>query len=52
MPGAINRRGKQYVAALVGSKQSIFVMQGLPELKNTSAAVLRYSFRHCVPFDH
>jgi alcohol dehydrogenase (cytochrome c) len=36
--------GKQYVAVLVGSKQSIFVMQGLPELKNTSTASMLYVF--------
>jgi len=36
--------GKQYIAVLAGSKQSPFVMQGAPELKNTSAASMLYVF--------
>jgi len=36
--------GKQYIAVLVGSKQSVFIMQNAPELKNTSTASMLYVF--------
>jgi len=36
--------GKQYIAILAGSKQSPFVMQGAPELKNSSTASMVYVF--------
>jgi alcohol dehydrogenase (cytochrome c) len=36
--------GKQYIAVLAGSRQSPFVMQGAPELKNTSTASMLYVF--------
>jgi alcohol dehydrogenase (cytochrome c) len=36
--------GKQYIAVLAGSKQSPFVMQGAPELKNSSTASMVYVF--------
>ncbi len=36
--------GKQYIAVLVGSKQSGFILQNAPELKNTSTASMLYVF--------
>jgi alcohol dehydrogenase (cytochrome c) len=36
--------GKQYIAVLAGSRQSPFVTQGAPELKNTSTASMLYVF--------
>jgi alcohol dehydrogenase (cytochrome c) len=36
--------GKQYIAILVGSKQTAAVMQDSPELKNTSTASMLYVF--------
>ncbi len=36
--------GKQYVAVLAGSRQSPFVMQNDPELKNTSTASMLFVF--------
>jgi alcohol dehydrogenase (cytochrome c) len=36
--------GKQYIAVLAGSKQSQFVIQGAPELKNSSTASMVYVF--------
>jgi alcohol dehydrogenase (cytochrome c) len=36
--------GKQYIAVLVGSKQSAFIVQNAPELKNTSTASMLYVF--------
>jgi alcohol dehydrogenase (cytochrome c) len=36
--------GKQYIAVLAGSRQSPFVMQDAPELKNTSTASMLYVF--------
>jgi alcohol dehydrogenase (cytochrome c) len=36
--------GKQFIAVLVGSKQSAPVMQGIVELKNTSTASMLYVF--------
>jgi alcohol dehydrogenase (cytochrome c) len=36
--------GKQYIAVLAGSRQSPFVIQGAPELKNSSTASMVYVF--------
>jgi alcohol dehydrogenase (cytochrome c) len=36
--------GKQYIAVLVGSKQSQFVIGGVPELKNSAPASMLYVF--------
>jgi alcohol dehydrogenase (cytochrome c) len=36
--------GKQYIAVLVGSKQSRFIFTDAPELKNTSTASMLYVF--------
>ncbi len=41
---AIAMNGKQYIAVLAGSKQSPFVIQNAPELKNTSTASMLYVF--------
>jgi alcohol dehydrogenase (cytochrome c) len=42
MSYAVN--GKQYIAVLVGSKQSRFIFTDAPELKNTSTASMLYVF--------
>jgi hypothetical protein len=36
--------GKQYIAVLAGSRQSPFVMQNDPELKNTATASMLFVF--------
>jgi alcohol dehydrogenase (cytochrome c) len=43
-PISYSVNGKQYIAVLVGSKQSANVLQDAPELKNTSTASMLYVF--------
>ena len=43
-PISYSVNGKQYIAVLVGSRQSINVLQNAPELKNTATASMLYVF--------
>ena len=43
-PISYSINGKQYIAVLAGSRQSINVLQNAPELKNTATASMLYVF--------
>ena len=43
-PISYSVNGKQYIAVLVGSKQTAGILQDAPELKNTSSASMLYVF--------
>jgi len=43
-PISYSVNGKQYIAVLAGSRQSINIIQNAPELKNTATASMLYVF--------